>query len=212
MAAGRPPRASRNNGPVALLVLAALALVGAWYFTRDPRSEMGAASGSPAALARGTEEEARRPPPAASDPRVLEYLSWVEDRDGSAASGRAKAVTAEGLHRLAAAMMVLAVRDSAGGLAASGRIAALDTLADRIAREATAGRQGELTNTAFVAAANMFQEMHRRRFPNVKNEVVETRLAANAIRRNAGLGGQLRSVDEFHARAAIVVRMMSEAR
>ena len=57
----------------------------------------------------------------------------------------------------------------------------------------------------------MFQEMHRRRFPNAKNEVVEARLAANAIRRNAGLGGQLAAVHEFYARAAIVVRWMSEA-
>lgn len=212
MAPGHPPRTSRNEGAVALLVVAALVLVAVWYFTSDPRGRRttpSAAAGGVAAQGRDDEPVV---PASARDPRVLGFLDWVDERAGGASNGRATAVTAEGIHRLARAMTVLAIRDSAGGLAQGGRIAALDSIADQIVRATPPSRQGELASTAFIAAAGMLQEMHRRRFPNVKNEVVETRLAADAVRRTSGLGGQLRSVDQFFARAATAVRRMSEAR
>jgi hypothetical protein len=55
------------------------------------------------------------------------------------------------------------------------------------------------------------QEMHRRRFPNAKNAVVEMRLAANEMRVSSPLSGQRRAIDEFFDRAAFAVRRMSIA-
>ena len=209
MAMDHRRRASRGGWPVALPILGALMLLGGWYFSRDGGG--GRATGDdPASVARTRADSARRAPPAAaSDPRVTGFLSWA--REAPARTGaRVPDHAAQGLHRLAGAMTVIAVRDSTGGLAESGRIAALDSLADRIAA-ASGSRQGELTNTAFVAATAMMQEMHRRRFPNAKNDVVEARLAANAIRRAAPLAAQKQAVDQFYERAAVVVRRMSTA-
>jgi hypothetical protein len=113
---------------------------------------------------------------------------------------------------MARSIAALAVRDSAGGLTDGDRIAALDSLADRIIREPRPIRQTELARTAFVASATLLQEMHRRRFPNAKNEVVEARLAANLLRTSSQLEGQQRAIDHFFERAAIAVRKMSVAR
>jgi hypothetical protein len=209
MASRRPP-SSGSQWPVLVLVAGALVLLGTWVFKRDG----GVASSTDAtvAAARARADSARRgPSAAANDPRVVSFLSWVDDVDAPADAARAAQHAADGMHRLADAIAVLAVRDSAGGLAGSERLAALDSMAGQIARAPAGSRQGELTGSAFVASAVLLQEMHRRRFPNVKNDVVEMRLAANAIRRGSALGGQNRAIDLFFDRAAIVVRRMSVA-
>jgi hypothetical protein len=207
-------RASSPRGGwlVAVPALGALLLLGAWFVSRGGSGARTAAD-APVAEAGprpGAESARRTSPDATSDPRVLGFLGWVRETAAPAGTAPVAEHTAQGIHRLAQAMMVLAVRDSTGGLAESGRIAALDTLADQIAR-ARGSRQGELTSTAFIATAVMMQEMHRRRFPNAKNDVVEARLAANAIRRAGPLAGQRRTIDQFFDRSAAVVRRMSTA-
>jgi hypothetical protein len=211
---GRRERYAGDTRWSALLILGALAL-GTWFLLpddrgagREPRPDSGAQvrQDSPGDPTR------RAPPGTADDPRIVGLLRW--ERDASAGPDRPQAArhVTEGLGKLAGAIAALAVRDSAGGLTEGDRIAALDSLADRILNESSGSRQTELTRTAFVASATLLQEMHRRRFPNAKNEVVEARLAANQLRTNSALRGQERAIDHFFERAAIAVRRMSVAR
>ena len=203
---------STDGRLVALLILAAV-LLGAWFLA-DRRH--GASDRGPAGGAAGTREDSaadrtRRAAAAARDARVVGFLAWVQNASARTDPVRASEHAAEGIRRMAGAITVLAVRDSAGRLSEGGRITALDSLADRIVREPRAVRQAVLTRDAFVASAVLLQEMHRRRFPNAKNEVVEARLAANLIRGSSPLKGQERAIDQFFERAAVAVRKMSLA-
>ena len=208
MVFGSGKRPARRGRPMLMWMVGAV-LIGVWFLLRSADDDAGA---------RGTSASAGQPVrvdtlgrPAPADPRIADFLSWSGEPAARRDSAAAARHVAEGIHRLAGAIAVLAVRDSAGGLTASGRIAALDSSAGRVLREPRATRQAALVRGAFVDASAMMQEMHRRRFPNAKNAVVEMRLAANEVRAAAPLSAQRRAVDQFFERTAIAVRRMSIA-
>ena len=189
-----------------LLVLALLALLAWWLFSRrgdddrivttaDTAAVMDTARGAGATIAGAPSE-------------VNDFLRFVEDNRARSEMGRDHEFTADGIRRLAAALGAMAASDTAGAVALRPRVDSLRAQADSLQRNADSGQHSAQTRRAFDRSVSLLDAMQQRRQGSAAGPVNELRQAAQGVQPSRQLLEQRAEVQRFFERAADAIRSL----
>jgi hypothetical protein len=153
----------------------------------------------------GTDDDDRQ----ASDPRIQEYLNFVDNTDNSDMN----AVNArEGINRLSDALIAVASANNDQQGAFQGELEQLKQEASRLQDGNRATEHSSVINSAFSSAANIIQNMQHRFYPDLEDDASDLMDSAQDVDPQEQLSDQQSEVKSFFDDAADVIKKMDERR
>jgi hypothetical protein len=153
----------------------------------------------------GTDDDDRQ----ASDPRIQEYLNFVDNTDNSDMN----AVNArEGINRLSDALIAVASANNDQQGAFQGELEQLKQEASRLQDGNRATEHSSVINSAFSSAANIIQNMQHKFYPDLEDDASDLMDSAQDVDPQEQLSDQQSEVKSFFDDAADVIKKMDERR
>lgn len=145
----------------------------------------------------------------ASDPRVQEFLDFVDRTDNSdmnAANAR------QGINLLSDALVAIASANNDQQGAFQGELEQLKQESNRLQDGNMANEHSSIIQSSFSSAANVIQNMQNRFYPDLEDDASDVMEAAQDVDPQEQLSEQESEVKSFFDEAADVVKKMDERR
>jgi hypothetical protein len=145
----------------------------------------------------------------ASDPRIQEFLNFVDNADNSdmtAANAR------EGINKLSDALIAVASANNDQQGAFQGELEQLKQEANRLQDGNRTTEHSSVINSAFSSAANVIQNMQHKFYPDLENDASDLMDSAQDVDPQEELSDQQGEVKSFFDDAADVIKKMDARR
>jgi hypothetical protein len=145
----------------------------------------------------------------ASDPRIQEFLNFVDNADDSDMN----AVNArEGINKLSDALIAVASANNDQQGAFQGELEQLKQEANKLQDGNMTTEHASVISSAFSSAANVIQNMQNKFYPDLEDDASNLMDAAQDVEPQEELTDQQREVKSFFDDAADVIKKMDERR